>query len=233
MQRYLSLLWLPALACSQPQGATSATPPGRAAVVPVAQEPAAPTAPPPPEWARAERCPEGTKRVGSGPPEGIEVRCEDGDGRLVGRYQLWWQNGKARVESHYLDGLEDGPFAEWDEDGSKLVEGHHDGGQRHGTWKAWDQGALVFEASYEQDVVTSFDVPAGDSSLAALATEPVAKKWWKSAAPCPGGSVLAGAAKPKDIEVFCEHELFRHGPYTSWHEELDIRDHLDYPNDFQ
>ena len=105
---------------------------------------------------------------------------------------------------------------------------------QNGPWQRWDEDGKVEGVRIAHN--DSGAAAKAARALPSLSHAPIKKRWWKKKNPCPAGGSLAGEPKPKGTEVYCELDGAPHGPSTSWHMDLDIRDHLEtgggyVPND--
>jgi MORN repeat variant len=122
-------------------------------------------------------CPEGTKAMGSPPPQGDETWCQkivdgqpvkDGpfvlwresglrmmqgnytDGKQDGEWTMWYDNGQKKSIDHYKSGVQEGEHIGWYTNGKIDAMGQYKNGKREGVWKRWDpQGFRNWEETYQ------------------------------------------------------------------------------------
>ncbi len=66
-------------------------------------------------------CPKGSAAVGSPPPFGVELKCQQAVGSLHGPYLYWYGNGQLMQELHYKNGREHGSQRSWWPNGQLMI----------------------------------------------------------------------------------------------------------------
>ena len=61
----------------------------------------------------------------------------DKDGKRVGLYTSWYENGQKEREENYKDGELDGLFTRWDQNGQKRTKQTYKDGKIDGLWTRW------------------------------------------------------------------------------------------------
>jgi len=112
-------------------------------------------------WKRDSPCPAGSSLKGAAPPAGLEIWCENEQGRRnglmtrwhhptqraahgtmandvpAGVFHSWYPNGTKESEISYANGRQSGPTKGWFKTGEPSWEGQYVANQRHGSWKVW------------------------------------------------------------------------------------------------
>jgi len=68
-----------------------------------------------------------------------------------GMQRSYWDNGRLKSESRYVDGQLDGPFKTWYENGQMFQDGQYAKGMMDGSWLIfYPNGQLAARAQYEK-----------------------------------------------------------------------------------
>ena len=68
-----------------------------------------------------------------------------------GMQRAYWDNGRLKSESRYVDGRLDGPFKTWYENGQLFQDGQYAAGMMDGSWLIfYPNGQLAAKAQYEK-----------------------------------------------------------------------------------
>jgi len=94
------------------------------------------------------------------------------NGKHIGEYLLYHENGNLEVKTTIVNGLQNGWTVYHREDGSKHSEGNYKNGNRNGEWKYYDEngnikGTTVFKIDYEiEEANMSLQLPNNEWFLA-------------------------------------------------------------------
>jgi len=99
-------------------------------------------------------CPDGSRLIGLGPPEGLSARCAriSGDGTLLnhGPSASWYPSGTLRKREHFESGERSGPAESWYADGTRKAERSYANGVQAGMARVWYPNAgLASEEEYD------------------------------------------------------------------------------------
>ena len=64
------------------------------------------------------------------------------DGKQVGEWTTWYQNGQRSAIDQFQEGLQDGLHLSWYDNGQPAAQGTYVKGKREGTWKRWDSNGF-------------------------------------------------------------------------------------------
>ncbi|MBM4373308.1 MAG: hypothetical protein FJ098_16750 [Deltaproteobacteria bacterium] len=97
-------------------------------------------------------CPGDAELQGARPPEGRKLACRT-DGRLVGPFIEWFDNGQRRAERSYVEGVKQGPVRYWYRDGALKALRFFEDGRAEGRYARWHaNGRKAEEGAYEKSL---------------------------------------------------------------------------------
>lgn len=105
-------------------------------------------------YADVPACPAGSHAVGAKPPQGLEWKCVNRDGKEDGPWLTWYENGQLLSERHMKLGKEHGRQRSWWPNGQLMMEGVSVEGNRYQGFKYWSITGEPAELEIETQTVT-------------------------------------------------------------------------------